>query len=76
MGYPDEKEEGGWKELFLGLDKCNYLNGEGIYTAVNWDGGMKSWGGRIERVSLEHRPQGLPGRHPPILQLVPERVRT
>lgn len=27
-----------------------------------------------ERVSLEHRPQGLPGRHPPILQLVPEHV--
>ena len=47
IGYPDEKEEGGWKELFLGLDKCNYLNGEGIYTAVNWDGGMKSWGGRM-----------------------------
>ena len=46
IGYPDEKE-GGWKELFLGLDKCNYLNGEGIYTAVNWDGGMKSWGGRM-----------------------------
>ena len=47
IGYPDEKEEGGWKELFLGLDKCNYLNGEGIYTAVNWDGGMRSWGGRM-----------------------------
>ncbi len=47
IGYPDEKEEGGWKELFLGLDKCNYLNGEGIYTSVNWDGGMKSWGGRM-----------------------------
>ena len=27
-----------------------------------------------ERVSLEHRPEGLPGRHPPILQLVPEHV--
>ena len=47
IGYPDEDEEGGWRELFLGLDKCNYLNGEGIYTAVNWDGGMKSWGGRM-----------------------------
>lgn len=47
IGYPDEKEEGGWKELFLGLDKCNYLNGEGVYTAVNWDGGMRSWGGRM-----------------------------
>lgn len=35
IGYPGEKEDG-WKELFLGLDKCNYLNGEGIYTAVNW----------------------------------------
>ena len=47
IGYPDAKEEGGWRELFLGLEKCNYLNGEGIYTAVNWDGGMKSWGGRM-----------------------------
>ena len=74
IGYPDEKEEGGWKELFLGLDKCNYLNGEGIYTAVNWDGGMEVVGRAHERVSLEHRPEGLPGRYPPILQLVPEYV--
>ena len=27
IGYPDAKEEGGWRELFLGLE-CNYLNGE------------------------------------------------
>ncbi len=47
IGYPDADAEGGWKELFLGLDKCNSLNGEGIYTAVNWDGGMRSWGGRM-----------------------------
>ena len=29
------------------VKRFNYLNGEGIYTAVNWDGGMKSWGGRM-----------------------------
>lgn len=39
-------EDGGWKEISLGLDKCNALNGEGVYTAVSWDGVMRSWGGR------------------------------
>ena len=30
----------------LGLDEANYLNGNGIITALNWIGGWKSWGNR------------------------------
>lgn len=33
-------------ELRLGLDEANYLNGQGIVTALNWDGGWKCWGNR------------------------------
>ena len=39
--------DGGWEELALGMDKVNTLNGEGIYSALNWDGGLRSWGGRM-----------------------------
>lgn len=33
-------------EVFLGLDEANYLNGNGITTAINWIGGWKAWGNR------------------------------
>lgn len=33
-------------EMFLGLDEANYLNGNGITTAINWIGGWKAWGNR------------------------------
>lgn len=32
--------------IFLGLDEANYLNENGITTAINWIGGWKSWGNR------------------------------
>ena len=44
-GYTDE--DGVWQEVWLDLVKGNYLNGQGIYTVSNFDGGMKSWGGRM-----------------------------
>lgn len=34
------------KELWLGLDQLNGLNGEGIVTVSNFDGGWKLWGNR------------------------------
>ena len=34
------------REVDLGLDQANYLNGEGIVTALNWIGGWKAWGNR------------------------------
>ena len=36
----------GGKEIWMGLDECNYLNGEGIVTVSNFDGGWKLWGNR------------------------------
>lgn len=33
-------------EVFLGQDQANFLNGEGIVTALNWIGGWKAWGNR------------------------------
>ncbi|MDE6734941.1 MAG: phage tail sheath protein [Desulfovibrio sp.] len=39
--------DGSWKEVWLDLQKANYLNGQGVYTVSNFDGGMKSWGGRM-----------------------------
>ncbi|MDR2503772.1 MAG: phage tail sheath family protein [Deltaproteobacteria bacterium] len=33
-------------ELWLGLDEVNSLNGEGINTVSNFDGGWKAWGNR------------------------------
>lgn len=34
------------KEVFLGPESANYLNGEGIVTALNFVGGWKLWGNR------------------------------
>lgn len=39
--------DGQWNEVWLDLTKANYLNGQGVYTVSNFDGGMKSWGGRM-----------------------------
>lgn len=44
-GYLDKNKN--WQEIWLDLPKANYLNGQGIYTVSNFDGGMKSWGGRM-----------------------------
>ncbi len=34
------------KEVILGIDQANYLNGQGIVTAINFSGGWKLWGNR------------------------------
>ncbi|MBQ3655200.1 MAG: phage tail sheath family protein, partial [Synergistaceae bacterium] len=34
------------KELTLGLEEANYLNGQGVVTALNWVGGWRAWGNR------------------------------
>ena len=34
------------KEIDLGLEEANYLNGQGIVTALNWTGGWRAWGNR------------------------------
>ncbi|MBQ3646715.1 MAG: phage tail sheath family protein [Synergistaceae bacterium] len=33
-------------EINLGLDQANYLNGQGIVTALNFQGGWRAWGNR------------------------------
>ena len=33
-------------ECFIELEQANYLNGNGIITALNWIGGWKAWGNR------------------------------
>lgn len=34
------------RECDLGQEQANYLNGEGIVTAINWIGGWRAWGNR------------------------------
>ena len=34
------------KEILLSVEQANYLNGQGIVTALNWIGGWKAWGHR------------------------------
>ncbi|MEG6552384.1 phage tail sheath family protein, partial [Desulfocurvibacter africanus] len=41
-----EGAKAGGVDVYLGLDQANYLNGQGIITAINWDGGWKAWGNR------------------------------
>ena len=36
----------GGADLRLGLDQVNYLNGQGVLSGLNWDGGWKFWGNR------------------------------
>ncbi|MDR3089851.1 MAG: hypothetical protein LBU39_08545 [Desulfobulbaceae bacterium] len=36
----------GGQVVNLGIEQANYLNGEGIVTAINFDGGWKLWGNR------------------------------
>ncbi|MER1986578.1 MAG: phage tail sheath family protein [Solibacillus sp.] len=31
-------------EILLSLEQANYLNGQGIVTALNWTGGWRAWG--------------------------------
>lgn len=31
-------------EIMLGIEQANYLNGQGIITALNWIGGWRAWG--------------------------------
>lgn len=33
-------------DLFLGQEEANYLNGQGVFTALNFIGGWKTWGNR------------------------------
>jgi len=37
---------GGEESVWLGVDQANYLNGQGIVTALNFTGGWRSWGNR------------------------------
>lgn len=34
------------KEVILGIEQANYLNGQGVVTAINFSGGWKAWGNR------------------------------
>lgn len=34
------------KGISLGIEQANYLNGQGIVTALNWIGGWRAWGNR------------------------------
>lgn len=56
-GYPYEEPSnknlqmdacvlGDGTEIILGLEQANYLNGQGVVTALNWIGGWKLWGPR------------------------------
>ena len=36
----------GGDEVYLTLEQANYLNSQGIVTALNWTGGWRSWGNR------------------------------
>lgn len=33
-------------EILLGIEQANFLNGNGIVTALNWIGGWRAWGNR------------------------------
>ncbi len=33
-------------EIDLGIESANYLNGQGVVTALNWIGGWRAWGNR------------------------------
>ena len=33
-------------EIMLGIEQANYLNSQGIVTALNWVGGWRAWGNR------------------------------
>jgi len=50
------------KEVWLTLDEANYLNGNGIVTALNFVGGWKAWGNRTA---------AYPGETDPIKAFIP-----
>lgn len=37
---------GAGQEVMMSLEQANYLNSQGIMTALNWTGGWRSWGNR------------------------------
>lgn len=37
---------GSGQEVMMNLDQANYLNSQGVVTALNWTGGWRSWGNR------------------------------
>ncbi len=36
----------GGQEILMNIEQANYLNSQGIMTALNWTGGWRSWGNR------------------------------
>lgn len=52
------------KEVFLGPDQANYLNGQGVMTALNFIGGWKGWGNRtgVYPASTEVKDSFIPVR--------------
>lgn len=36
----------GGEELLMNIEQANYLNSQGIVTALNWTGGWRAWGNR------------------------------
>lgn len=45
--------------ILLGLDKANYLNDNGIGTAINWLGGWRSWGNRTTAYPANQDPKDM-----------------
>ena len=44
-------------DIFLGKAQANYLNGQGIVTALNFVGGWKCWGNRTSAYPVESDPK-------------------
>lgn len=42
----DSCVNGDGQELMMSLEQANYLNSQGVVTALNWTGGWKAWGNR------------------------------
>lgn len=50
--------------VLLGRDQANTLNGQGIVTALNWEGGWRAWGNRTSDYPSSTDPKDtfIPGR--------------
>ena len=59
----------GDKEISLGLEQANYLNGQGVVTALNFIGGWKAWGNRTACYPQCDRSQGCFHPDQQVLQL-------
>ena len=57
------------ESVWLGLDSANYLNGQGIVTALNFYGGWKCWGNRTGCVPLQYGCKGCLYPHSQNVQL-------